>query len=422
MTSLFRSCAPTKRLLSLRIRRRSCRYCSSSSEGINININSRYTATAYDVNVVAKSTTPIDEAREAFTNDSAFMIAYERAIETENMVETPLICDPFARLLTGRGGGGKEEEDNKNNNNNNNNDIENDNVDNNCKGKELSDLFGINASKQFNLWPDFHKQWTAVRTKFIDDHICKIINEHKLNQRKRKSKSKHNNTNDDDHNDNDNDSSIQFVNLGCGLDTRVLRLECMSEISTAYEVDMDVINTPKEALFNAILNSNSNESVGETGTGAADADADATYKFKCPRKVINANLTNDDNDGMIQNLISNGFDTQKPTIFLAEGLIMYLGNKSEQFLKDLNTITSSGGGGSNFWLILNFMDYPNIHHYDKANWTSMSRDRIRELLQEEGSWKELKFNMFGDEILNYGRYENQNYNPTKAFSMVVCRK
>ena len=123
---------------------------------------------------------------------------------------------------------------------------------------------------------------------------------------------------------------------------------------------------------------------------------------------------------MIHNLISNGFDTQKPTIFLAEGLIMYLGNKSEQFLKDLNTLSSSGD--SNYWLLLNFMDSPDIHHYDKARWTSMSKDRIRELLQEEGNWKDLKFNMFGDEILNYGRYDNQKYNPTKAFSFVVCRK
>jgi O-methyltransferase involved in polyketide biosynthesis len=365
---------------------------------------SSYTA-ASDVNVAAPATS-IDEAREAFTNDSAFMIAYERAIETENRIDTPLICDPFARLLTG---GGAAVENNNNDGNNNDND--------NSKGKELSDLFGINASEQFNLWPDFHKQWTAVRTKFIDDHICKIINEHKSNQRNQRNKSNRNSNNtDDDHKDQDNDDRIQFVNLGCGLDTRVLRLECMGEISTAYEVDMDVINTPKETLFNAILdNSNSNQS--ETGTGMTTEN---TYNFRCPRKVINANLTSDGKDGMIHTLISNGFDTQKPTIFLAEGLIMYLGNKSEQFLQDLNTLSSSGD--SNYWLLLNFMDSPDIHHYDQARWTSMSKDRIRELLQEEGNWKDLKFNMFGDEILNYGRYDNQNYNPTKAFSFVVCRK
>ena len=166
MTSSFRGCVLTKRLI-LHLRHSRCHYCSSSSSSLSEGIKdtSRYCTAASDVNVAATATaTSIDEAREAFTNDSAFMIAYERAIETENRIETPLICDPFARLLTGGGGGGAE---------NNNNDDNNDDND-NCKGKELSDLFGINASKQFNLWPDFHKQWTAVRTKFIDDHICKL--------------------------------------------------------------------------------------------------------------------------------------------------------------------------------------------------------------------------------------------------------
>ena len=182
MTSLFRGCVLTKRLI-LRLRHSRCHYCSSSSLSEGIKDTSRYTAACSDVNVAATATaTSIDEAREAFTNDSAFMIAYERAIETENRIETPLICDPFARLLTGGGGGGE---------NNNNDDNNNDNND-NCKGKELSDLFGINASKQFNLWPDFHKQWTAVRTKFIDDHICKIINEHKSNQRNQRNQSNSN--------------------------------------------------------------------------------------------------------------------------------------------------------------------------------------------------------------------------------------
>ena len=98
----------------------------------------------------------------------------------------------------------------------------------------------------------------------------------------------------------------------------------------------------------------------------ATTTTESTYRFKCPRKVINANLINDDKDGMIHNLISNGFDTQKPTIFLAKGLIMYLGNKSEKFVKVLNTLSSSGD--SNYWVILNFMDYPGICYYDQARW------------------------------------------------------
>jgi len=42
------------------------------------------------------------------------------------------------------------------------------------KGAMLSDLFG-GGSAHFGLpdWPNFHKTWTAVRTRFIDDQIQK---------------------------------------------------------------------------------------------------------------------------------------------------------------------------------------------------------------------------------------------------------
>ena len=38
----------------------------------------------------------------------------------------------------------------------------------------LSELFG-GGSAHFGLpdWPDFHRSWTAVRTRFIDDQIQK---------------------------------------------------------------------------------------------------------------------------------------------------------------------------------------------------------------------------------------------------------
>jgi hypothetical protein len=68
----------------------------------------------------------VETAREAFTNDSAFMIAYERAIETETEpTETRLVNDPFARMLAGD------------------------------KGQDLSDSFGVTMAPKFGLWPDF---------------------------------------------------------------------------------------------------------------------------------------------------------------------------------------------------------------------------------------------------------------------------
>jgi len=282
-----------------------------------------------------KKKSSVETARDAFTNDSAFMIAYERALETET---NGLINDPFARLLAGD------------------------------KGKDLSDSFGISAAPQFGLWPDFHKQWTVVRTKFIDDHIQRIVGE----------------TADSNNETEDGRLKLQFLNLGAGLDTRSLRLEPMKRIVASYEVDMEAINGPKAALFEAI------------GAGTE-------HPFLCPRNIVTANMTM---EGELEaRLLESGFDPEVPTIVLAEGLIMYLGDKAEAFLADVSRIVAASGS----WLILNYIDYPGL-----------TTERVRELLVE-GGWKDLVFNCFGDDVLDYGRFDT-GYEPSKAFSFVVCRK
>lgn len=293
----------------------------------------------------------IKTARDGFTNDSAFMIAHERAIETEKESDAEagsstsserLIIDPFARMLAGD------------------------------KGKELSDEFGISAAPHFGLWPDFHKQWTVVRTKFIDDHIARIVRQ-----------------NDDQtatENDGENEGRLrlQFVNLGAGLDTRSLRLQAMTKISASYEVDMDAINEPKAALFESI------------GLGSK-------HPFLCPRNIVTADMTR---EGELEaKLLASGFDPSMPTIVLAEGLIMYLKDKQEYFLGNLSRVVVASGS----WLILNFLEHPDL-----------TADRVREILVQ-GGWKDLVFNKFGDDVLNYGRF-NKSYEPSKAFSFVVCRK
>lgn len=282
----------------------------------------------------------VDAARHAFTNDSAFMIAYERAIETEkkgsdgDSSEVCLVDDPFARMLAGN------------------------------KGKELSDSFGISAAPQFGLWPDFHKQWTVVRTKFIDDHIARIVNEFEASAIC--------------------GEQLQFLNLGAGLDTRSLRLKAMAKITASYEVDMEAINGPKGDLFEAI------------GAGSE-------HPFLCQRNIVTANMTN---DGELEaSLVESGFDRERATIVLAEGLIMYLGDKAETFLKDVSRIVVASGS----WLILNFIEHP-----------ALTNEKVRELLMR-GGWKDLVFNCFGDEVLDYGRFD-KSYEPSKAFSFVVCRK
>ena len=76
---------------------------------------------------------------ETFTNDSAMMIAYERFLESKREKDA-LFLDPFAEKMAS------------------------------TKGESLSDAFGQYKNHfGFDDWPEFHKTWTAVRTKFIDD-------------------------------------------------------------------------------------------------------------------------------------------------------------------------------------------------------------------------------------------------------------
>ena len=80
------------------------------------------------------------------------MIAYERALETRRGA-TALFQDPFASVLAGN------------------------------QGEKLSSDFGNNC-KVFGVegWPEFHKTWTAVRTKFIDDHIRRCASTGQIKQ------------------------------------------------------------------------------------------------------------------------------------------------------------------------------------------------------------------------------------------------
>ena len=105
---------------------------------------------------------------DKFTNDSAMMIAWERSLETKR--PDALFSDPLAEALAG------------------------------TKGEELSANFENMATTfSFPDWPEFHKTWVAVRTRFIDDAVA----EHAAGG-----------------------TLPQLVNLGAGMDTRPYRLEC----------------------------------------------------------------------------------------------------------------------------------------------------------------------------------------------------
>jgi methyltransferase (TIGR00027 family) len=264
-------------------------------------------------------------AQASFTNDSAFMIAHERALETERTDGSALFRDPWARQLAG------------------------------TKGAELSKEFGVNAAPAFGLWTEFHEVWTAVRTTFIDEHVTAALAAPSPPQ--------------------------QLVNLGAGLDTRAYRLPAAAKLQRAFAVDMDVINTPRAAIFSALH-----------------------MKPLCPEVAVSVDLS--EAGALSDKLQEAGFDKAQPSIFLAEGLIMYLTVAAgRELLAELGRLAAVGS-----LLLLNYMDAPQV----------LDRAQVDEALEAAG-WKRRQHHRFGEPALDYGRYQH-DYPPSGAFSFVVAHQ
>ena len=237
------------------------------------------------------------------------------------------------------------------------------------KGKILSDRFEAGCG-QFGLegWPTFHKTWTAVRTHFIDEHIARSLD----------------------------GVRTQVVNLGAGLDTRAYRLESFQSFKGSFEVDMAVVNHEKRQIFEQVLRSPAP---------------------KCDVRSVDLDFL-DDNQSLRQELSAAGFVAAEPSVFLAEGLIMYLGPTGK--LKLIREVSACAAPGS-LWL-LQFLDPsegPNAAG-EQAKY-GLTREEAQRHLQEYG-WKELQFWKFGDEGLNFGRFPLDQFKPCAAFSFVVAVK
>jgi len=270
------------------------------------------------------------DALADFTNSSAFMIAYERALETER--PDALISDPYAKLLKG------------------------------SQGEALSEEFG-GACEHFKFpgWPEFHKMWTAVRTKFIDDELTKATK-----------------------------SVSQVVNLGAGLDTRSLRLGCYKELEAAFEVDMEAVNKPKLNIMKKL--------------GAEPL---------CKKVEIISMDFLDKEKSLKSELQTKGFDVCKPSAFVAEGLIQYLGEGKLKFLAD---VAVAAAVGSIF--ILQYLD-------DSAGGPpgsppqGLSDAILKEQLGCDWSYE---FHYYGDPALNFGRYDLERFSPSPFFAFMVATK
>ncbi|MEH2202733.1 MAG: class I SAM-dependent methyltransferase [Nostoc sp.] len=127
-------------------------------------------------------------------------------------------------------------------------------------------------------------QFVAVRTRFFDDFILSVLPEAK-----------------------------QLVFLGVGLDTRAFRLSFPPQ-TRLYELDLPELIQYREAILQ-------------------DKPA------KCHRQAIAADLT----QPWSHLLLQQGFDINIPTLWLMEGLLMYL-NEAEvnELLKTINQLSTNG--------------------------------------------------------------------------------
>lgn len=114
-----------------------------------------------------------------------------------------------------------------------------------------------------------------------------------------------------------NNPNSQVVLLGAGFDTRPLRFDHLSDNIDYYEVDLKAMLEYKQNII-------SRESLSNKS-----------------RKNINYVPTNFQTDSVFENLITQGFDKNKPTYFLCEGITFFLNeNVIEKLFLNITKLTS----------------------------------------------------------------------------------
>jgi len=260
------------------------------------------------------------------------MIAHERFLESSR--SDALFDDPFAKAMASD------------------------------KGEALSANFGANCAI-FNLtdWPEFHKVWTSVRTKFINDTVLALSS---------------------------TGGFRSLVNLGAGYDTRAFHLKCYENFTNgAYEVDMAIVNEQKVTILREFLGSPTP---------------------LCPTNNVNLDFLSE--TSLAKALGETSFDASKPAIFLSEGLIMYLGEVGKhKLIREFSEVAAPGSK-----LILQFME-------DEKNNSphALSQEDCSAALTE-GGWDGIEYFRFGDSTLNYNRFPTERFGPQSAFSFCTASK
>jgi methyltransferase (TIGR00027 family) len=130
--------------------------------------------------------------------------------------------------------------------------------------------------------------YLTIRTKFFDDSILEIVGK----------------------------SSIkQAVILAAGMDARGLRLDWPDGL-VLFEVDRDEVFEHKEAVLTRL-----------------------SAKPTCDRRIVRADLA----DQWTEALVKTGFDSNRPSAFLIEGLLMYLDEPAvAKLFADIRIVASEG--------------------------------------------------------------------------------
>lgn len=214
------------------------------------------------------------------------------------------------------------------------------------KGKKCSEMINKHLGLTYGI-ENVHIGYTAARTRLLNDKIDSWIAKHRAQE-----------------------ASLQCVNLGAGADTRSFWFDSLKKVKSYIEVDTNAVNEFKNKVF-----------------------ADLGVTPLCERQVISLDFSKES----VKDLPRHGFNTELPSCWILEGLIMYLSKETiESLLKEMSDLSAKRS-----YLILNFIKQDGDEY-------------ISELLEEK-CWKHQQTLFYGDPAFNYKRFSAGDKTTTLGF-------
>mmetsp|Transcript_58746 Transcript_58746/g.138096 ORF Transcript_58746/g.138096 Transcript_58746/m.138096 type:complete len:316 (-) Transcript_58746:53-1000(-) len=218
-------------------------------------------------------------------------------------------------------------------------------------GKVMSAQFAaVTEASPLYKWREYHVTWMAVRTKYIDDKVAAFAAEWGSR------------------------GGFQVVNLGAGLDTRAFRLESLRTPAcrAVFEIDFRAVIDAKDRCLKRL-------------------QAAAV----CARISIALDLADEELQPALQ---AAGFDARTPTLWILEGLTMYLTPAvNSSVFEQIARFTSSAPQA----LIVGFLGDGDKIPPDIPFWKDV--EGMRAFVSSFG-FPHVNAQRFGDPELHYGRY------------------